>query len=112
LNAVQKALAAGGPSKHSLWLYHFPSHPMAGVSMVQPTPLFPGKPQPDHNIYHCKYCKELRVAQDFQQPADKRTPIMITLFCLSYIPFGYYVVTGNEYALVAWMTLLAIVAVI
>lgn len=37
---------------------------------------------------------------------------MITLFCLSYIPFGYYVVTGDEYALVLWMELLAIVAVI
>lgn len=37
---------------------------------------------------------------------------MITLFCLSYIPFGYYVVTGNEYALVIWMALLAITAVV
>lgn len=37
---------------------------------------------------------------------------MITLFCLSYVPFGYYIVTGNEYALVAWMALLAVVAVI
>lgn len=37
---------------------------------------------------------------------------MVTLFCISYIPFGYYIVTGDEYALVLWMTLLAFVAVL
>jgi len=85
---------------------------MAGVSVVQPTPFSPRKPQPNSNIYHCKYCQELRLAQSVQQSASERTPWMITLFCLSYIPFGYYVVTGDEYALVLWMALLAIVAVI
>lgn len=85
---------------------------MAGVPMVRPTPFTPRKPQPDRNLYHCKYCQELRVAQNFQQSADQRTSLMVTLFCLSYVPFGYYIVTGNEYALVAWMALLAVVAVI
>jgi hypothetical protein len=85
---------------------------MAGVSMVQPTPFTPREPQSNRNIYHCKYCQELRLAQDVQSPANKRNALMITLFCLSYLPFGYYIVTGNEYALVLWMALLAFVAVL
>lgn len=85
---------------------------MAGVPMVQPTPFSPRKPFSNRDIHHCKYCKELRLAQNFQQPASERTPLMVTLFCISYIPFGYYIVTGDEYALVLWMTLLAFVAVL
>lgn len=37
---------------------------------------------------------------------------MSALFCLSYVPFSYYVVTGNEYALAAWLVLIAFMAVI
>lgn len=85
---------------------------MAGVPMVQLYTFPSGKHHNHSHLHYCKHCQELRLAQTIQPSAFKRKALMVTLFCISYIPFGYYVVTGNEYALVLWMALLAITAVV
>lgn len=85
---------------------------MAGVPMVQPLPFVPREPRHNRNLYYCKHCQELCLATSVQHTPNKRNALMVTLFCISYVPFGYYVVTGNEYALVLWMTLLALTAVV
>ena len=80
---------------------------MAGFPMVQPTPLFKGKPRPHRNLYHCQYCKELRMAQDIQSPAHERNALMLSPLILSFVPFTYYIVTGSEKALAVWLLFVA-----
>jgi hypothetical protein len=80
---------------------------MAGVPMVQPTPFTPRKHQPHRDLYHCKYCKELRMAQDIQPSAYERFALMLSPLILSFVPFTYYIVTGSEKALAVWVLFVA-----
>lgn len=80
---------------------------MAGFPMVQPTPFSVRKPIPHRNLYHCQYCKELRLAQSVQPSAHERTALMLSPLILSFVPFCYYVVTGSEKALAVWLLFVA-----
>ena len=76
---------------------------MAGVSMVQPLPFSPRERQPDRNIYHCKYCKELRVAQNFQQPEQYKESKIMSIALVSLLSLAFYIFTGNEVAFASWI---------
>jgi hypothetical protein len=76
---------------------------MAGFPMVQPTPFSPRKPSLNRDFYHCKYCKELRMAQSVQPSADKRNALMLSPLIISFVPMSYYIVTGSEKALAVWL---------
>lgn len=80
---------------------------MAGFPMVQPTPFFPRKPVSHCDLYHCQYCKELRLAQNVQPSANKRNALMLSPLILSFVPFTYYIVTGSEKALAVWVLFVA-----
>ena len=80
---------------------------MAGFPMVQPTPLFKGKPISHRHLHHCKYCKELRLAQNIQPSAYERFALMLSPLILSFVPFTYYIVTGSEKALAVWVLCVA-----
>ena len=80
---------------------------MAGFPMVQPTPFPSRKPIPYRNLYHCQYCKELRMAQNVQSSAFKRNALMLSPLILSFVPMTYYIVTGSEKALAVWVLFVA-----
>lgn len=84
---------------------------MAGVPVVQILPFPRTKPVPHRDLYHCKYCKELRLAKNIQSSPYERPPMITFAFILSYLPFAWYVITGNEAGLMLWLFLMSLAMV-
>ena len=85
---------------------------MAGVSMVQPTPFPPREPSPDRDFYCREHSPELHLAQDFQSSSLIREIIGMTVAILSLGSMAYYVMTGSDFALAAWLFFSAMVWVL
>lgn len=84
---------------------------MAGVPMVQPTPFSSRKPGDHRDLYHCQYCKELRLAKDIQSPSINKESFVMTFTLLSFGPLAYYIWSGSEIAFVAWLFSVLLLAV-
>lgn len=85
---------------------------MAGVPMVQPTPFPSGQLRAHRHLHCCKYCKELSLAQTIQPTAKHKEIVLMTLALLSLGPLAYYILSGSEAALVAWILSVVLMAVL
>ena len=85
---------------------------MAGLPMVQLLS-FPSRKPVDHrHLHHCQYCKELRLAQNFQPPSIYKEIVLMTITLLSLGPLAYYIWSGSEAAFAAWILSVALLAVL
>ena len=76
---------------------------MAGVPMVQPTPFSPRKPIPHCDLHDCEHCAKLCLEAHLQRAAYTWEIIAVITAILSLGSMAYYVLTGNEIALLSWV---------
>jgi hypothetical protein len=82
---------------------------MGGIPMVSILPFIPPKSNNHRNIYCCKYCKELYLAQNIQRSSSAWEIIGMIVAILSVAAMAHYVMTGSESALAAWLFFSALI---